>query len=441
MNWGILAAGPAALLTAVLLQTTESHATNTANATCSSVGAGTLVADDTETNIDLAEGDQLTVSVGSQLFDAFVTIPGGGSVFVGVLTSQTFTVEAGQVGQWNIGRTPGTAAGGSDTTLSCAAAADAAVNDVPSTQDVQNAFSSQMMMSHLGNLYDEMHRNTSGVLNGTASNSVTGNGFFLQSAGKAAKDIPGAQPSLNVFVSAEVASFDGDSFDGLTGDLTLGIDYRVSRDVVVGGLVSAGRADFSTLVNANVGSLENSGYTVGVYAAAKVYGDLTLDALLTYSGLDYDVANGGTTGDFDATRLGISVGIYNQLPFMGVTLEPHARVVYGIEEQDGYTDSVGNAVGSNTVNAGRITLGPRLIGPSINGFAPWVSASGVYEFSDAGNLATGAPDFDDTFSGSVGLGFDWDTELGMLGGEVTFGGLGSGLYHSVSGRLQYGLAF
>ena len=311
----------------------------------------------------------------------------------------------------------------------------------PSTLDVQNAFSSRMMMSHLGSLYDDVHRNTAGVLNGTGNQSVSQNDLFLQSVGKAAKDVPGSQPTLNVFVAADVTSFDGDSFDGLTGNLTLGMDYRINRDVVVGALVSGGRADFSTLIGTNVGSLESTGYTLGLYGAAKVFGDVTVDGILTYSGLDYDVANGGTTGDFNANRFGISVGVYNQMPFMGAILEPHARVIYGVEEQDGYTDSVGRAVASQSVNAGRVVLGPRLIAPMANGFTPWISASGVYEFSDSGNLATGAPDFDDTFSGTVGLGFDWSSDLGQIGGKLEFGGLGSGLYHSISGTVQYSLEF
>ena len=116
-------------------------------------------------------------------------------------------------------------------------------------------------------------------------------------------------------------------------------------------------------------------------------------------------------------------------------------MIYGIEEQDGYTDSVGRAVGSNSVNAGRVVLGPRLIAPMANGFTPWISANGVYEFSDSGNLATGAPEFDDTFSGQVGLGFDWASDLGKIGGELEVGGLGSGLYHSVSGTVHYTLEF
>ena len=450
LNWNaVLIRGAAISVLSLGLVTTPAQATNTASATCTSLGAGTLVADGTETTVTLAEGDVLTITYGAAAFDTSVTPPGAGFINIPPNTTQSFTVAAAQVGDWVVGRSDD---GGSVTTLSCVLAADVAQDEggneneneevaPPSTADVQNAFSSRMMMSHLGNLYDDMHRNTSGVLNGTGASTVSGNGFFLQSIGKAAKDIPGTQPALNVFVSAEVTSFEGDTFDGLTGDLTLGLDYRVTRDVVVGGLVSAGRADFSTLIGTNVGSLENTGFTVGLYGAAKVFGDVTVDGLMTYSGLSYDVANATTTGDFDASRFGVSIGVYNQLPFMGAIIEPHARVVYGIEEQDSYTDSAGRSVGSNTVNAGRIVLGPRLIAPMANGFTPWISTSGVYEFSDSGNLATGAPDFDETFSGTVGLGFDWASDLGRIGGELEFGGLGSGLYHSISGTVQYTLEF
>ena len=417
---------------------------------CTAAAGGVLVSSQGAVRLRVSADDRVTVTAnGNNSGSVDVVDVGAGRLITSVSAGQTFNldIEAGGPELLQIA-----AKGQADTgTVTCVAGgalqvgAEAPGGDealaAPSTEDVQNAFSAPMMMSHLGALYDDVHRNTAGVLNGTGNQSVSENGLFLQSIGKAAKDIPGARPSLNVFVSADVTSFDGDSFDGLTGNLTLGMDYRVSRDVVVGGLLSAGRADFSTLVNTNVGSLENTGFTVGVYAAAKVFGDVTVDGLVSYSGLDYDVANGGTTGDFDANRFGISLGIYNQLPFMGAILEPHARIAYGMEEQDSYTDSVGRTVGSNTVNTGRITLGPRLIAPTINGFTPWISANGVYEFSDSGNLATGAPDFDDTFSGRVGLGFDWDSDLGQIGAEVEAGGLGSGLYHSVSGSIQYKLSF
>ncbi|MEM9061999.1 MAG: autotransporter outer membrane beta-barrel domain-containing protein [Pseudomonadota bacterium] len=311
----------------------------------------------------------------------------------------------------------------------------------PSTEDVQEAFSSVGMMNHLDNLYDDIHRNTAGVLNGGGTPIISQNGLFLQSAGKSAMDIPGTEAPFNVFLAAELTNYDGDSFDGLNGALTLGVDYRVSNDIIVGALVSGSRSDFSTLINANVGGLESTGITLGIYGAANVLDGVTIDGLLTWSGLDYDVANGGTTGDFNANRFGISVGVYNQMPFLGATLEPHARIIYGFEDQESYVDSVGRTVGSNTVNAGRIILGPRLIAPTTNGFTPWIRANAVYEFSDSGSLATGAPDFDDVFSAQVGLGFEWDTDLGELGGEINFGGLGSGEYNSVGGTFNYALSF
>ena len=429
------------LTTAFLFaEATPSIAGDQRGQNCAQVGANALVDGHTFISMIAALGERVTINADANNNDVINVVENGTmNVLARVNPGQSVFIDGPRQIFISV-------ANDSDSgTVSCVAggvlelAAEAA--GAPSTEDVQNAFSAPMMMSHLGALYDDVHRNTAGVLNGTGNQSVSENGLFLQSVGKAATDIPGARPTLNVFVSADITSFDGDSFDGLTGNLTLGMDYRVSRDAVVGGLVSAGRADFSTLVNTNVGSLENTGFTVGVYAAAKVFGEVTVDGLVSYSALDYDVANGRTTGDFDANRFGISFGIYNQLPFMGAILEPHARVAYGMENQDSYTDSVGRAVGSNTVNAGRITLGPRLIAPMVNGFTPWISANGVYEFSDSGNLATGAPEFDDTFSGQVGLGFDWTSDLGKIGGELEVGGLGSGLYHSVSGTVQYRLQF
>lgn len=433
---------PAALVGFALTSFGTAQAGSTQSITCAGATGGVTVNSSNDVSITVAVGDRLSVTAaaGNQALNPVtVRLPDASVVEVDAGTTVSETIEAGDEGTFLISGNGGINVATVICTLAVVEGAE--VEAGVTTQDVQRVFTSRQMMSHLSNLYDDVHRNTSGVLSGTGTQNVSQNGLFLQSVGKAAKDIPGAQPSLNVFVSAEVTSFDGDSFDGLTGDLTLGLDYRVSRDVVVGALVSAGRADFSTLIGTTVGGLESTGLTVGAYAAAIVFGDVTVDGIVSYSGLSYDVASGTTTGDFDANRLGISVGVYNQMPFMGATLEPHARVTYGMEEQDGYTDSTGTAVGSTTINAGRITFGPRLIAPTINGFTPWISASGVYEFSDAGNLVTGAPDFDDTFSGTVGLGFDWASDLGRIGGEIEFGGLGSGVYTSVGGTVNYTLSF
>ncbi len=457
--WGVLAT-PLIAIGLATFMAPAAHAGGSATRSCDAVGNGITV----QANIGI---DNLIVTVALGDVVTIVADAGnGGSVTVSNqnVGGNLAVLPAGQQAQIEntdpaltslgvsaFGQNEGN--GGDSAIVSCVLAANAAPPPpeqvgaeapgevAPSTEDVQRAFSAPMMVSHLGALYDDVHRNTAGVLNGAGNLNISENDLFLQSTGKASKDAAAKQPVLNVFVAADLTSFDGDSFDGLTGNLTVGMDYRVNRNVVVGAMVSGGRADFSTLIGTNVGSLENTGYSVGLYGAAKVFGDVTVDGLLTYSGLSYDVANGATTGDFDANRFGISVGIYNQMPFMGAIIEPHARIVYGVEEQDSYTDSVGRAVGSNTVNAGRIVLGPRLIAPMENGFTPWISANGVYEFSDTGNLATGAPDFDDTFSGRVGLGFDWASDLGKIGGELEFGGLGSGLYHSISGTVQYTLEF
>ena len=467
LNSSLVAAAAIATVVGFGASLKDAHAGTTLRNTCASAAGGITVTESDQVVITATTGNVITISAAGGNFNSAVAIDDASRTTFAVAgpgESQSFTIPDGgeiDVRIFLTSRFEGAVevrdskARVVDTgTASCSLTAVSApppeelaseepeaAPEAPSTEDVQRAFSSQGMMNHLGNLYDDVHRNTAGVLNGGGTQTVNENGLFLQSVGKAAKDIPGRQPMLNVFVSAEATNYDGDSFDGLNGAITLGLDYRVSRDIVVGGLVSGSRSDFSTLINSNIGGLESTGLTAGIYGAAKIYGDVSIDGLLTYSGLDYDVANGGTTGSFNASRIGISVGIYNQMPFMGAIFEPHARVIYGLEEQDGYTDSVGRAVGSNTINAGRIILGPRLIAPMENGFTPWIKANAVYEFSDSGSLATGSPDFDDTFSGQVGLGFDWDSDLGRIGAEVNFGGLGSGLYHSVGGTFSYTLVF
>ncbi|MEM6661148.1 MAG: autotransporter outer membrane beta-barrel domain-containing protein [Pseudomonadota bacterium] len=387
--------------------------------------------------VTVAVGDLLTVVAAAGNAQPVIAIEDGGSTPLAEIAAGATLNEAIDASDPSDIRVFVQSAG--DTaTVSCVVNGANASGGASTTEDVQRAFTSQQMMSHLSGLYDGVHRSTSGVLNGGGTNSVSAKGLFLQTFGQSEA---AAKTKLNVWVSGKITSFDGDSFDGLTGDVNGGVDYQVEDGVVVGVAAGIGRADFDTQIGTVRGSLESTSLTIGLYGAARVADTLTVDGIVSFSFLDYDVASGTTTGGFDATRFGISVGVYNDIDLGGVILQPHARLTYGHEEQDAYTDSIGTARPSVTVNAGRVRAGPKLILPTEGGFTPWFSADAVYEFSDSGTLATGAPDFDDTFSASLGLGFDLSTELGALSAETTLGGLGSGLYTSIGGRLTYALKF
>ncbi len=254
----------------------------------------------------------------------------------------------------------------------------------------------------------------------------------------------GSSPDWNVWIRGNGDFFDGDgeSFDGYVLDVVTGVDRKVGDLALVGALVGYGRADFDTVATGTAGSFEANGIHLGLYGGIKLYDTLIFDGLVAYTRSDYDNTSGSTSGSFDADRITAAAHISGSFELHSLTIIPSVSFMYASEKQKAYTDSAGFVHASQTVNAGRFSVGPKVRLPSVrlvNGaIMPWVSARFEYDFSNNGAPAptSGLPDFSNLSSARVSVGFD--SSLGRdfrLKMTATGSGIGSGRYNAYGGDI------
>ncbi len=260
---------------------------------------------------------------------------------------------------------------------------------------------------------------------------------------------PKRQPAWNAWIKGKWTSYDGDgsSFDGHMIDVLAGVDYRVYEMAVVGVLGGYGNTDFDTEISGTSGSFKADGYSVGPYMAIRLSDNTQFDALAAYTYSDYENRSGATGGEFIAHRVTVAAQLKGMWTMENFFIEPGIRIVYAEEYQDAWTDSSSVRHASQTVTAGRLSIGPKfgLVFSSEDGGSvrPWVSLKGEYDFSNKGDVPTsGLPDFDDILSSRVSVGLDASTAEGLsisLQGEIS--GLGSDAYTGYGGSAQIGLPF
>ncbi len=245
-----------------------------------------------------------------------------------------------------------------------------------------------------------------------------------------------AQPDsvrLNAWARGTFIHYDGDSFSGDTWNGIAGLDYLLTDSVLIGVLGGYESGDFS--FDTTDGDFDGAGFTTGVYIGVRVSQNIVADAFLTHSWLDYDTRSGTTTGSTDASRWLVSMNVTGSYALgEGWILEPNARVYYAHERQDAYTLSDGTDVAANSIDSGRLSLGPRLRFLVAEDWSAFLSAHGEYDLSSEDQTETTLPDFNGLLSARIGLGIDGVFSNGWslsLAGDV--GGIGSGDFLSYTG--------
>lgn len=249
----------------------------------------------------------------------------------------------------------------------------------------------------------------------------------------------------NIWARGTYTHYDGDAFSGDTWNGIAGIDYLLTETVLIGALAGYESGDF-TFQTTN-GAFDGAGFTTGVYVGVQLAENLVMDAFLTHAWLDYDNRAGTATGDTDATRLMVSVNVTGQYELAeGVILEPNARLFYAHEEQEAYILSDTTAVAANSIDSGRLSIGPRLRyafqDSAYNHWSLFVSAHGEYDLSTENQTNTALPDFDGLLSARVGAGINGTFYNGWsfsLAGDV--GGIGSGDFLSYTGTGNIRIPF
>ncbi len=252
-------------------------------------------------------------------------------------------------------------------------------------------------------------------------------------------------PRFNVWARGTFTHYDGDAFSGDTWNGVVGFDYLLTDDVLIGLLGGYENGDFT--FQTNDGAFDGAGLSLGAYVGVRLAESIVLDGFLTHAWLDYDNRSGTATGSTDATRTMISVNVTGQYEIAdGFFFEPNARVFYAHERQDAYDLSDGTGVAANSVDSGRLSIGPRLryafSDDATGSWSFYASLHGEYDLSTEVQTDTTLPDFDGLLSARAALGVS--TTL-LNGWSISFdgdvGGLGSGTFTSYSGSGKIRIPF
>ncbi len=443
------------------------HATASDFATCAAIdpargGTPRVIGQSTELSLTLMEGEFLTIVTADGLpIELFGQ--GGTSLASGV----PFAVPAGGSGSYSTDR-PGFRGSKIPATASC--------SNVPPISDTSNsaaqdAVTTIAIQSNNAAISGAVNDAVGGAFGAGGTNGyIAQNRFSLSTRGAsnllgkkgatAAKELEttigsgvyGADVNLenapapalwNVWITGRFDQFDGDNntFDGHVANVLVGADYKISETLVVGLLGGYANTDIDTLINGTAGTVESDGFTVGAYVGGQFLDTITAHGFVAYTGSDYDVVNGGNTGSFDADRWSGGLRVNGSLPMDGFTIQPTLSFSISREDQDAYVDSAANAIASNDITSGRLSVGPKIIldpfQTETGEVSPWAAVNYDYDFSDSDRpVATGSPDLGDVSSASVELGFISKIGNAELTGSGRIGGLGSGEYTSYGGSLK-----
>jgi hypothetical protein len=274
-----------------------------------------------------------------------------------------------------------------------------------------------------------------------SSTATAGEGSDLMGYGTYADPLVHTETShWNAWIRGSFSHFDGDAFSGDAWNGIAGVDYRLSDAVLLGALAGYEVGDFE--FSSTNGAFDGEGFTTGAYVGVKISENLVMDAFITHSWLGYDNRAGTATGETDATRLMLSMNLTGRHDLTtNLVVEPNIRVFYAHESQDGYSLSDATAIGENTIDSGRVSLGPtfryRIPHTASGQWSLKASVHGEYDLSSETQTSTALPDFDGLVSARLGLGVDGTLLNGwMISLDGDVGGLGSGSFTSYTGTAK-----
>ncbi len=172
----------------------------------------------------------------------------------------------------------------------------------------------------------------------------------------------------------------------------VGVHRLINPDLLIGGLV---QLDWADETNPSVNSTADGfGWMIGPYIAGRIPGhSLSYEARASWGRSSNDVSPIGTyTDGFDTTRWMASGKIAGSYRIDDLSINPFISATWFEENQENYTDSLGNSIPEQTVSLGEIRFGPQLMREIVleNGgmISPSFGVSGVWNFGISDNAAS-----------------------------------------------------
>ncbi len=257
---------------------------------------------------------------------------------------------------------------------------------------------------------------------------------------------------FDVWVEGSFHKFNGGA--GSDGDFAiahLGVDYLMSPDLLVGGMLQYDRLTGS---NDNDNSrTEGTGWMVGPYVTARLQENLYLDARVAGGTADNDVTPVGTyTDSFTSTRWLADISLSGEFIRDQWTIRPNAALSWLTDKQKAYTNTLGDTIPSQTVSQGQVRFGPTIsrwfLGDNGWRYEPTLTLNAIYSHADTrlhgntrGITLTTAGD-GDGWRARVAPGISMTSpEGGRLSFTGNYDGIGQSGYEAWGLRLNLGMKF
>jgi hypothetical protein len=209
---------------------------------------------------------------------------------------------------------------------------------------------------------------------------------------------------FDVWFEGTFALFGSSGTEGVFNAASIGTDYVVSRNLLIGAFAQLEHtAMSSTIDSATIGG---TGWLIGPYATARLRENMYLDVLAGVGGSANIVSPYGTYEDsFGASRWLISAALQGEWQWDNVSFQPRARLAYFEETTDAYTDGLGVDIPSITAGVGQLALGPALSHRTVTDDGVVIDA-GLRAEIVAGLLTAGGISGFDTLHGRIEASLD-----------------------------------
>jgi hypothetical protein len=207
---------------------------------------------------------------------------------------------------------------------------------------------------------------------------------------------------LNGNYTRVVGSLTGAEFDSMLYSGMLGIDFRPTKNSLIG--IGFGYEQSDTDTEFNRGTIDSTGYTFTPYLSLGVDDNISIDAVAGYSRMDYDLerldplTSSKITGGTDSNRYFGSVNLVVDYDVSNFLLGFRVGTSYISEEQDAYAESDGTSEVAQKVTVGSGNVGLRL-GYDGGSAQPYIGGTYSYDYDDSGGTYDGR----NTFGVNAGL--------------------------------------
>ena len=184
-----------------------------------------------------------------------------------------------------------------------------------------------------------------------------------------------------------------------SGNTTIGLDYRLTKDLILGTAFTYVRSEAS--FNLNGGSLNSNAYTGAVYGTYYATEELYFEGITTFGGINYestrniqysvpgDNVNTQATANPNGNQYSVSLGSGYNFALQEWTLNPYARVNYLKFDVDSFNENGGNgwAMGfsDQSVESVTTTLGSQIsyaFSTSFGVFLPSIRGEWTHQYKD-----------------------------------------------------------